>query len=74
MALPAFTSYTDPTEEDVRRLKRPPQESQASSMSAPTPSRVQRQQRTPAQEDALQRRMKKKPNLSQDPYQMKPQG
>lgn len=71
MALPPFTSYTDPTEEDVRRLKRPPQQSQASSMSTPTPSGPRR---NPAQQDAIVRRLKKKPNLSQDPYQNKPQG
>lgn len=72
MALPAFTSYTDPTEEDVRKLKRPPQTSRASSMATPTSGAVQKQPRDPAQQDALARRLKKR-NLSQDPYQNKPQ-
>lgn len=73
MALPAFTSYTDPTEEDVRKLKRAPQQSQASSMSTPIPGGVQKSQRDPAQQDAIRRRIKKK-NLSEDPYQNKSQG
>jgi hypothetical protein len=73
MALPAFTSYTDPTEEDVRKVKRAPQQSQASSMSTPTPGGIQKPQRDPAQQDAIRRRIKKK-NLSEDPYQNKPQG
>lgn len=71
MALPMFSTYTDPNQEDPRRTKKNLQQSAVSSMSAAPVE--DKPDRTPAQQDAIQRRLKKR-NLSQDPYQNKPQG
>lgn len=74
MALPAFTNLTDPSQEDYRRTRKQPQQSGASSMSNPTPDRATKQQRDPAQQDAIRRRIANRRNLSEDPYQLKAQG
>lgn len=71
MALPMFSSYTDPNQEDPRKVKKNLQQSAVSSMAAAPVE--DKPQRTLAQQDAIQRRLKKR-NLSQDPYQNKPQG
>lgn len=71
MALPQFTSFTDPNQDDPRKTRKNLQSSSVSSMASPTQDKPQ--QRTQAQQDAIQRRMKKR-SLSEDPYQNKPQG
>jgi len=71
MALPMFNNYTDPNQEDSRRTKKNLQQSSVSSMAAAPVE--DKPQRTPAQQAAIQRRLKKR-NLSEDPYQNKPQG
>lgn len=73
MALPMFSNYTDPTQDDPRKTRKNLQQSAVSSMSAAAPVDGSTE-RTPAQEAAIQRRLKKKRSLSEDPYQNKPQG
>jgi hypothetical protein len=76
MALPMFNNYTDPGEEDPRKTRKNLQQSAVSSMSSPTqnkPATDTPTQRTQSQQEAIQRRMKRR-NLSEDPYQNKPQG
>ena len=73
MALPMFSSYTDPSQEDPRKTRKNLQSSAVSSMAAPVQNKPQSQQRTQNQQDAIQRRIKKR-SLSEDPYQNKPQG
>ena len=71
MALPLFNNYTDPAQEDPRKTRKTLQSSSVSSMSAPPVD--DKSQRTPEQQAAIQRRLKKR-TLSEDPYQNKPQG
>lgn len=73
MALPMFSDYTDPSQEDPRKTKKYLQQSAVSSMASPTVQADKPDQRTQIQQDAIQRRLKRR-NLSEDPYQNKPQG
>lgn len=74
MALPQYNnSFTDPNQEDYRRTKKSSEQSSASSMSSPKPDKASKQ-RDPNQQDAIRRRISKRRNLSEDPYQLKAQG
>lgn len=71
MAIQDFNMFLNPTQEDSRRTRKEQVQSAVSSMAAP--SQPDKQKKDPAQQDAIRRRIKKR-NLSEDPYQNRPQG